>query len=69
MPIALLLPLVNTILQVILQAQISFNNAPDEYKDNFYKRLDKWESFWDRLSEPVFQLINKEAEKLDEPKQ
>lgn len=69
MPLTVLLPLVNTILQVILQAQISFNNAPDEYKDNFYKRLDKWESFWDKLADPVFKLINKEAEKVDEPKQ
>jgi len=65
MPVAVLIPLVNTILQIILQAQISFNNAPDEYKDNFYKRLDRWEEFWNKLSEPVYKLIVKEAEKID----
>lgn len=67
MPVAVLIPLVNTILQIILQAQISFNNAPDEYKDNFYKRLDKWENFWDKLADPVYRLIDKEANEQTKP--
>jgi hypothetical protein len=61
MPIAVLLPLINTILQIILQAQISLNNAPAEYRENHFKRLDRWEAFWDKLAVPFYRLVEKEA--------
>jgi len=67
MPIAVFMPLVTAILQIILEAQRSFNDAPDEYKERFYKRLDKWETFWEKLADPLYKLVVKEAEKLDEP--
>lgn len=37
--LAVILPLATQILRVVEQAQITFNNAPDEYKAKYFERL------------------------------
>lgn len=48
-----IIPLATQALRVIEQAQISFNNAPTEYRDQYYKRLAKLESIWDPVIDRI----------------
>jgi hypothetical protein len=53
-PITLsLIPLATQALKVVEQAQISFNTAPAEYRDQYYKRLAKLEALWDPVIEKI----------------
>lgn len=60
--LTLLLPLATQVLKVIEQAQISFNNAPPEYREQYYKRLARLESLFDPLLDRIVAAIEKHQE-------
>jgi len=45
------------LLKVIEKAQDVIQDAPPEYRDRYFARLDKWESFWESVAEPLYKLV------------
>lgn len=50
------------LMKVIQKAQDAFMNAPDEYRERFYQRLNRWEDFWDKVASPLYRAISDEKQ-------
>jgi hypothetical protein len=61
--LAVILPLATQVLRVVEQSQITFNNAPEEYKAKYFERLMKWEAVWDKVFDPLLKAITAEQPK------
>ena len=58
----IVLGLAEQILRVIANHQEIILAADPDVRDKFLARLDKWESFWERIAEPLYKLITKDAD-------
>lgn len=62
LPALAILGIAETVLRIIENEQKLLLIATPEIREARLRRLDKWESFWEKLVDPFVKLITKDSE-------
>lgn len=57
LPTDALFAFLTELMKVIQKAQDAFIAAPPEYRERAYARIDRWETFWMKVAEPLYKLV------------